>query len=220
MHDLIVADVAQMEPPLTFLDIGCGKGFDTDIPLQRSLVNRADRYIGIEPDTSVTPIPSIQEVHRCTLEDAPLPAESVNVAFAIMVLEHLKDPQPFWDRLLDVLAPGGVFWALTVDARHWVCQASLWLERLRLKELYLTYLLGNRGQERYENYPVYYRCNAPRQIAQYAKRFSSVNCWPLFRQHQCLSLFPPMVRSVLRRVVSTDGKPTSRGANLVVRAVK
>src|SRR5262245_2500014 len=130
LHDFILADAAGLGEQLVFLDIGCGKGFDTDVPLQRSLARAAGRYIGIEPDPTVTPGDHIQDVRRCLFEQADIPPRSVHVAYAIMVLEHLAEPQPFWDKLHEVLAPGGVFWALTVDARHWFCTASAWAQRL------------------------------------------------------------------------------------------
>ncbi len=50
LHDLILEDARQRGDGLTFLDIGCGHGFDGDVPLQRSLARAAGRYVGIEPD--------------------------------------------------------------------------------------------------------------------------------------------------------------------------
>jgi len=220
MHDLILADAARLGEHLIFLDIGCGKGFDTDIPLQQSLVNAAGTYIGIEPDSSVSPIDEIADCRRCLFEEADLPSNSIHVAFAIMVLEHLGKPQLFWDRLLDVLVPGGVFWAMTVDARHWFSFASLWSERLRLKELYLSWLLGKRGFTRYENYPVYYRCNTPQQIERYAKHFSSVTCFNLSRIGQSDGLLPGFLRPVSRAMESLFIQRGWSGSLLFVRAVK
>src|SRR5262245_43085799 len=202
VHDLILADAARLGRRLTFLDIGCGKGFDTDIPLQQALVRAATHYIGIEPDVSVTLGDYIKDVRRCLFEQADLPPHSVHLAFAIMVLEHLADPQPFWNKLHEVLVPGGVFWALTVDARHWFCRASLWAQRLRIKERYLSWLLDSRHEGRYENYPVYYRCNLPSDIERYARRFSSVCCFNLARVGQCDDLFPMILHPLSRHLES------------------
>jgi SAM-dependent methyltransferase len=220
LYDFILADAERLGRHLTFLDIGCGKGFDTDVPLQRSLVRAAERYIGIEPDCSVTPGDYIPDIHRCLFEQADLPGSSVDVAFAIMVLEHLRDPQPFWDRLHHVLVPGGVFWALTVDARHWFARASTWSERLRLKEWYLSWLLGQRGRQRYENYPVYYRCNTPQRVEQFAGAFSSVRCLNLSRVGQCDELLPKLLRPLSRRLEQRAIRRGKPGTLLAVRAVK
>jgi len=127
-HDMILEDARARPRPLALLDVGCGKGFDTDVPLQEAMAREADRYVGIEPDRAVEPGGYFAEVHRCLFEDAPLPAGSIDVAFAIMVLEHLPRPEAFWDKLWHVLKDGGVFWGLTVDGRHWFT-ARLALER-------------------------------------------------------------------------------------------
>src|SRR5262249_13092547 len=118
------------------------------------------------------------------------------------------------------LVEGGAFWALTVDARHWFCRASLWAERLRVKERYLSWLLGRRGGERYENYPVHYRCNTPEQVTHFARAFSSVTCVNLSREDQADGVLPryfrPRARCWERRSIRR-GKP---GTILLVRAVK
>ena len=146
VHDLILHDAAALGDRCVFLDIGCGKGFDSDIPLQESLARSAGSYIGVEPDTAVTPAGHVTDLRRGFFEQADIAPASVHVAFAIMVLEHLEHPQPFWDKLYDVLVPGGVFWGLTVDARHWFSSASIWSERLRVKDWYLNRLMGDRGK--------------------------------------------------------------------------
>jgi len=220
VHDLILADAERLGGQPTFLDIGCGKGFDTDVPLQRSLVNFAGKYIGIEPDTSIAACDYIPELRRCRLEEADLPKESVHIAFAIMVLEHLSNPQPFWDCLRNVLVPGGVFWAMTVDARHWFARGSLWSEKLKLKELYLSWLLGRRGEQRYENYPVYYNCNTPQQVTTYAKHFSSVHCFNLSRIDQTDSLVPRFLCPLSRAFESWSIRRGMPGTLLLIRAVK
>jgi SAM-dependent methyltransferase len=220
LHDLILADAARLGNSLTFLDIGCGKGFDTDLPLQQNLVRAAGTYIGIEPDPSVTPGEHIKDVRRCFFEEVDLPRGSVHVAFAVMVLEHLADPQPFWDRLHEVLADGGVFWGMTVDARHWFSRASLWLERVRLKEVYLSWLLGSWGRKRYENYPVFYRCNTPERAAHYARAFADVQCANLSRVGQCDSLFPRLLRPLVRRLEARAVRKGKPGSLLLIRAVR
>lgn len=219
LHDLILDD-ARRGGALTFLDIGCGHGFGGDLRLQQSLARAAARYVGIEPDAAVTPGPHVTERHCCFFEDAPLPPASVDVAFANMVLEHLPEPARFFDRLHEVLREGGVFWGLTMDARHWFCGASLLAERLRLKDLYLDWLRGRRGADRYENYPVHYRCNTPRQILRYVRRFRACD----FLEFACVGQLNYYVPRPLRpltdwldRRALARGKP---GTVLAVRAVK
>jgi SAM-dependent methyltransferase len=184
------------------------------------LARVATRYLGVEPDPEVSPGDHVGELHRCLFEDAPIPAGSVDVAFAVMVLEHLPDPQRFWDKLYTVLASGGVFWGLTLDARHWFCQASLWAERLRVKDAYLSALMGKRGAERYENYPVYYRTNSPRQIARLARRFRACDFINFAREGQLEGYLPRVLHPLARRLDRAAIRGGRPGTLLAVRAVK
>src|SRR3954470_3075796 len=95
-RDMIFADTQPHGRDLTFLDIGCGQGFDGDVPLQASVARAAGTFIGVEPDRAIEPQGCFDVVHRCFFEDAPLEPESIDVAYAIMVLEHLPEPQRFW----------------------------------------------------------------------------------------------------------------------------
>src|SRR5262249_32690841 len=140
--------------------------------------------------------------------------------FAVMVLEHLPSPRRFWRKLHDVLRPGGVFWGFTMDRRHWFCQASLWADRLQVKELYLNRLAGKRGVDRYENYPVYYRSNSPLQVASQVRAFSSCDLVNFSKIGQLRSYYPPWLRPVgdlMDRRAIRRGRP---GTLLAIRVVK
>jgi SAM-dependent methyltransferase len=219
-HDMILDDARPAGNGLTFLDIGCGRGFDGDVPLQQSIARVAGTFIGIEPDAGVQPGPYFSHVHACLFEDAPLAPASVDVAYAIMVLEHLAEPERFWNKLWDVLKEGGVFWGLTVDSRHWFCRYSRWFDRLQIKDLYLRFLLGRRGEERYENYPVYYRSNSPEQIEPHVRRFRGRAFHNFARVGQCNGYFPRLVRPL---VTAHDRRALHRnrpGTLLAVRVQK
>jgi SAM-dependent methyltransferase len=172
-HDLILADAKQIsrDGELVILDIGCGEGLVHRRGLQRSLAQTASQYIGIEPDPDIRLGRYFTAQYRCLFENAPLQPDSIDVAIAAMVLEHLADPQMFWDKLYAVLRPGGVFWGLTVDARHWFALLSLLTERFHIKDWYLSAVRGERGIERYDNYATYYRSNKPRQIRRMTQAF-------------------------------------------------
>jgi SAM-dependent methyltransferase len=219
-HDMVLEDARRRPRPRTVLDVGCGRGFDGNLEFQASLARAADRYVGIEPDAEVEPAPCFTETHRCLFEDAPLAPGSVDVAFAIMVLEHLAEPQRFWDKLHEVLAVGGVFWALTVDGRHWFARAALLAQKLRVKDYYLDRFIGERGVERYENYPVHYRCNTPAAVARFAGAFRSCEFVSFSRVGQCNYYYPRLFHGLadrLDRRAIRLGKP---GVLLAVRAVK
>lgn len=219
-HDMILDDVRPQGRRLTFLDIGCGHGFDGDEPLHRSIARAAATFLGVEPDPDIRTGDYLDTVHRCLFEDAPIEPGSVDVAFSIMVLEHLPDPQRFWDKLHTILRPGGVFWGLTVDRRHWFCNYSQWFDRLRIKDLYLNLVLGRRGTERYENYPVYYRSNSPEQIEPLARQFRRCDFFNFSRIGQCNGYFPRPLRpfvSAWDRLALRQERP---GSLLAVRVLK
>jgi SAM-dependent methyltransferase len=219
-RDMILDDASTRGSDLTFLDTGCGRGFDGDRGLQRELAKSAGQYIGTEPDPDIELGDYFTQVHRTALEDAPIERGSIDIAFAIMVLEHLSDPQPFWDGLWDALAPGGVFWGLTVDGRHPFCLGSLWMQRLGLKALYLNGVLGERGMDHYENYPVFYRCNTPAQIEGFARRFTSCDFVNFARVGQLNPYYPKAFHGLASAVDRRLIRHIKVGTLLAVRAEK
>lgn len=221
-RDLILRDVGRLggKENLSLLDIGCGGGFDSDPNLQASLAQGVREYIGVEPDTEIQLGPWITSVYRSRFEDAVIPPASIDLAFAVMVLEHLEDPRVFWDKVYDVLKPGGIFWGFTVDARHWFATASMLSQKVRFKDWYLDRLHGKRGRDRYENYPVHYRTNSPETIERFAGRFRSRDVINFSRIGEVDYFTPrfiwPMTRS-LDRLAIRCGWP---GSIMAVRAVK
>lgn len=217
MAELIREEIRRFGAGPTVLDIGCGMGFDNSPDLQAHIAAAAGQYIGIEPDSTIS-VPSwVHVVHRCTLEDAAIEPGSVEVAFAIMVLEHVVNPREFFRKLHTVLAPNGVFWGLTVDGRHWFRHASTLLETLRMKNWYLRNVVGKQGEGLYVNYPTAYRANSPRQIERLAQDFAFRDFASLHQVGQLDYYLPRMLRppaALLDRLIGQLGLP---GAILVCR---
>lgn len=220
LHDAVIADARKRSDRPTILDIGCGRGLDGDVPLQQSIAAAAGTFIGVEPDRTVAIGSWFDVVHRSPLEDAPIPAGTVDVAYAVMVLEHLEDPAPFLGAVSRILAPGGVFWGMTVDSRHRFCKVSASLDRFGMKDHYLTWLLGVRGEERYENYPVHYRCNEPAAIEPHIKSFRSAEFWNLSRIGQCDGYVPRPFRSIAALLDRLDMARGLPGTLLMIRLEK
>ena len=80
--------------------------------------------------------------------------------------------------------------------------------------------MGRRGVQRYENYPVHYRTNTPRQVAEHTKTFRDVDTINLSRVGQWGSYLPrpfrPVADSLDRRAIRSN-RP---GTLLAVRAAK
>ncbi len=220
-RDMFLADVARMGRKPTILDIGCGEGLDGSVELQRSIAAASGRFIGIEPDPEIALGDHFTETLRCCFEEAPLAPASIDLACAVMVLEHLPRPEVFWDKLWEVLADGGVFWGLTVDARHVFSRLSLWADRLKIKNLYMDFVLG-RGAEsgRYRNYPTYYRTNTPVQILRFAHAFRSTEFINFSRVGQWSPYLPRSLQGIARGIDERSIRKKQPGTLLAVRAVK
>lgn len=194
-RDMVLSDLSGFPRP-TVLDIGCGKGFDGSIEIQRNLVESAGVYFGIDPDPNVTPASFLTSFTCCTLEETDFPDNSVDLAFCVMVLEHIADPARFWSRLNSILKPDGVFWGFTVDIRHPFGHISWLTEKLRLKNWYLDRLRGNRGVDRYENFPTHYRANSPHQIRRLVPNCGTVDFFNFSRIGQLDFYYPAKLRIV------------------------
>jgi SAM-dependent methyltransferase len=220
-RDLVLADARRLKPEPTILDIGCGAGLDGSDALQRSIGEESGRFIGIEPDPEILLGDFFTETYRCLFEEAPLARGSVDVAYAVMALEHLPHPQAFWDKLHDVLTDGGVFWSMTVDARHLFARLSLWADWLRIKDIYLDHILGrDLSAGRYRNYPTYYRTNTPRKVIQFARSFRSCECINFSRVGQWGPYLPRCLRAMADRMDRGAIRRGRPGTLLIIRAVK
>jgi SAM-dependent methyltransferase len=209
------------QPP-TVLDIGCGHGLMGEAALQGPIAALAGPYIGLEPDADAEPPDVFTRVWRHTLEEAPLPEASVDLAYSVMVLEHVREPAAHFAALARVLRPGGVFWGFTVDRRHYFSWLSQLFEWSGLKDRYLDRVRGSRGGSpaRYDNFPTFYRCNSPRVLAAQTARHFSLQTWSLHRVGQLDGYMPYRLRRVSRladRAILRLGLP---GSVLAVRMVR
>jgi SAM-dependent methyltransferase len=204
----------------TVLDIGCGKCFDGEVKYQKLIAEQAGKFIGIEPDESIEPSNVFTQLFRTSLEGAPIPPSSVHIAFAVMVMEHLAEPSVFWNRLREILVPGGVFLAFTVNAAHWFAPVCRLSTLLKVKGLYLDVLLGTKGPKRYADYPVYYRTNTRARIAKLAEGFSSVEAVPCGPVGIVSYYAPPIIRPAVRAFDTLAYLLNRQRINLIVRAVR
>jgi SAM-dependent methyltransferase len=218
--DMILRDAAVRSHELTFLDIGCGRGFDDDPVAQKQLAGHCARYIGIEPDNSIAVGDDFDEVQHCLLEESSIAAESIDIAWAVMVLEHVEDPAAFWRKIYEVLRPGGVFWAFTVDNRHplpWIVRAT---DVLGVKDWYLRRLRRCGSGDDYEHYPTHYHSNSPSQITPSVQMFRRCDFVNFARVGQLDGYLPGVMRPagrLLDRAQIAVGWP---GVLLAIRCEK
>ena len=222
-RDMILADAKKLsrdQKGLHLLDIGCGNGFDNDVMHQCAFAKVAEQYIGVEPDQNIDIDGIFSRTYRCCFEDAILNYNSIDLAFAFMVLEHLENPSIFWAKLHKILRHGGVFWGFTVDVRHWFALVSIMADKLHIKETYLNRIHGKRGEERYETYGTFYRSNTPKQIKSMTQMFSSVTILNFYRCGQTDYYIPEQLRWLSRAFDRFAIKMGWPGSLMAVRVVK
>jgi len=160
--------VERRGPSPTVLDIGCGYGIRRERDPQRRIAAAAGRLWGLDPDPEVEIDRELfREFWRSTLENAPIPAESVDVAYAHMVVEHVADTPRFAHKLHHVLKPGGCAILLTINARSYLGRAARIALRIRAQDSILRALRGGSVAEDY-HYPALYRFNDERVVTRVA----------------------------------------------------
>jgi ubiquinone/menaquinone biosynthesis C-methylase UbiE len=96
-RDFVRNDLCRIGNSAVVLDIGCGEGFDDSVKLQSSIGEETGQFWGVEPDPEIVHLPDFDELHNCGFEDSPLTNDSVDLAYATFVLEHIEDPAAFWN---------------------------------------------------------------------------------------------------------------------------
>lgn len=211
-RDVVREEILRRGEAANVLDIGCGYGFDGDDNLIASIAEASSTLIGVEPDENVAVPPQFDTVYRCRMENAPLKAGFIDVAFAVMVLEHIGQPDLFWKSLWTALRRGGVFWGLTVDSRHYFVAISRLFAGLGIKKWYLKRVAHppkewlsvrsdrSDGLHRphgnsmiYRSYPTFYRANSPRRIRMQTRRFRRCEFFSLQRAGQLNPYLPRLL---------------------------
>jgi SAM-dependent methyltransferase len=137
------------------LDIGCGSSFQENVADVARLATQID---GVDPGEGVNQHPSLTLRWRGPFESAPISAAVYDMAFAYNVVEHIERARPFFEKVREILKPGGVFWALTPNSRHLFCKLSRAMEIVGVK-----WFMARRSPG-INNYSAYYRLNSPSRI--------------------------------------------------------
>jgi SAM-dependent methyltransferase len=156
---------ALLEPTHTVLDVGCGRGAHAEhpVPYVRRLRNfrgRCAAVWGCDVDAAGETNPTIDRFHRITEQGWEVPTAAVDLAIADCVLEHVPDPQQFFQEAARVLKPGGYLCLRTPNARGYVSLAA----QLVPNRLHGRVVRRLNGRAEADTFPTLYRCNTAGRV--------------------------------------------------------
>jgi len=117
---------ALLEPSMTVLDFGAGRGkWEGDpAPFRRrlgQLRGKCRRIVGADVDSAILKNEQVDErVHLVPGEPLPFPDETFDMILAFSVFEHVEDPGFYAPELTRVLRPGGWIVAWTPNRSGYV----------------------------------------------------------------------------------------------------
>jgi SAM-dependent methyltransferase len=145
------------------LDVGASDG--AFCPELTILKDRGFQIDGVDPARN----PWLNQRWIAAIETADIPTASFDILLAFYVAEHVADPDRFIEAAARVLKPGGSFFFITPNARHYFALFARMADRLGIQERLLRGLRPNRLVDEYHHH-AYYRLNSPGRIPALAAR--------------------------------------------------
>jgi len=150
----------RLQPGATLLDIGCGR----DAPVLRKFVGRQLRLIGIDTVGFPNAIEDIELLPN-DVTASGLPDNSIDVAMARSVMEHVVEPYRAYQEIFRILKPGGHFIFLTANSWDY---ASL-IARAVPNRWHPWIVRRVEGRAEEDVFPTAYKSNTRRQIQRLAR---------------------------------------------------
>jgi SAM-dependent methyltransferase len=166
---LVLKELAARKTPAA-LDIGCGTGIGRFTDYTRVISANTDALWGVEPDETIEQMPGVfHSFQHALLEDAQLPENHFDVAYAAFVMEHVADPGRFLQAVHRALKPGGSFLFLTPNASAFFGRVSRMLNRVGLDERILRMIKRTPESHAY-HYPIVSKCNRVKEVDLFARQ--------------------------------------------------
>jgi SAM-dependent methyltransferase len=170
---------ALLDPGHVVLEIGAGRGrYAGDrIALRRNLrifKGRCRKVIGIDVDPEARENPYLDEFRLIEGDRWPIAEDSVDLAICDSVLEHVENPELFFQEAQRVTRPGGFICLRTPNVFSYFGLASV-LVPARWHFKVLTRVQPNPIEEA-DVFPTVYRCNTRRKLRGMLSRHGFDGC--------------------------------------------
>lgn len=143
------------------LDVGAGEHASGAL---RPLLRRHPCLVGTDPDHAIDRNPVLAERYRLTAEElAEQHPGRYDVVLSVFVLEHVEEPLAFARACSRLLRPGGSWFALTLNVRHYFGATAWATHRLGVQPALLHHLKGAEAEHDHR-FPTRYRMNSRRTV--------------------------------------------------------
>lgn len=159
------------------LDVGCGRGiYNEDLVILRRnlriLKGKVKKVIGIDVDPAAKDNPCIDEFLLLDSDRWPVNDESVDLLVCDNVLEHIKDPDPFFKEASRVLRRGGYICIRTPNSWNYIALFSRLIPN-KYHSKVTAVVKDSRKEE--DVFPTFYRCNTFSKIRSMMNRYGFGN---------------------------------------------
>ena len=160
------------------LDVGCGRGAYAEDPVpvrkeRRIFKGRCQRVIGIDVDQEAGENPFIDEFRRIEGGRWPVADGSVDLCLSDCVLEHVENPELFFNECRRVLKVGGGLCLRTPNVRSYIGLSSLLIPS-RYHAAVVSRVQSERKAE--DVFPTFYRCNTRGKLREMLDRYGFDHC--------------------------------------------
>jgi len=170
---------ALVEPHMTVLDVGCGRGAVADRMKEnpweqvRVLKGLCRKVIGIDVSAAGRENPLIDEFRQIESDRWPVETASIDLLVSDAVLEHIADPDVFFSECSRVVKPGGYLCIRTPNRWSYVSLiATIVPNRYHGKVVEMV----QPGREAKDVFPTYYRANTIRAVRRLLKSHHFEGC--------------------------------------------